>query len=129
MALGSSQFTNIGSTVELYSSAIDAKAPVLALQVLSPEEFGQLVAAVAGVPGLDLDNISAAVLDLPEIGDLNAGFQAEVETPSGTFQGHMVNFSQGRIFGQLVLIGPVLELEDTLALARLMETRISENKP
>ena len=53
----------------------------------------------------------------------------EIETPAGAVQGHMVFYSQGRLFGQLVLIGPAVALEDTVALARLMEAGMRTKSP
>jgi len=130
MALGSSQVINIGSTVELHRSTLDARTRVTILETFGPEVFGQLVAAVvAGTPGLTAPNIATEAFDLPPIGDLRAGFLVEIETPAGGVQGHMVFYSQGRLFGQLVVIGPAVALEDTVALARLMEAGMRTNSP
>ena len=126
--LGSSQVINIGFTVELYASILDARTRVTILETFGPDVFGQLVAAaVAGSPGLTPQSISADSLDLPPIGDLRAGFLVEIETAVGPVQGQMAFFSQGALFGQLVLIGPAIVLDDTVALVRLMEAGMRSN--
>ena len=66
---------------------------------------------------------------MPAIGDLRAGFLIEFEIAGSDFQGHFVFFAQGRILSQLLIIGPAVALEDTVALARFMEARIRDNTP
>ena len=68
-------------------------------------------------------------MDLPPIGDSSAGFLIEFEIADEPFQGHFVYFAQGQILSQLLLVGPAVALEDTVALARSMEARIRDNTP
>ena len=66
-------------------------------------------------------------MDLPPIGDLGAGFLTVFEVADEAYQGHFVFFAQRQILSQLLVIGPEVVLEDTLALARLMEASVRDN--
>ena len=130
LVLGASRVANIGATVILHTSESNAAAQVSVLEAIGPEQFGQSVAA--GFPAsedLTAESFVSVALELPPIGDLRAGFLVEFEIGEDAFQEYFVFFAQGQILGQLLLIGPEVALEDTVALARLMEARIRDNTP
>ena len=130
MDLGASRVANIGASVQLHDSEANAGAQVSLLEALGPQLFGQALASgFAGNLGSTAENVGFGALDLPPIGDLRAGFLVEFEIAGEAFQGHFVYVAQGQILSQLLLIGPNVVLEDTVALARLMEARVRDNSP
>jgi len=130
--MGLSRLTNLSSTVELYATASEAGGPVLLLQAMDSQLFGQLAGAgFAEGFGSTAQNVEVEAIDLPAIGDATAGFVMRIQTALIDFDAYMLWFARGRIAAQLIATGPPgqVHLDDVARIARLIDQRIRENAP
>ena len=87
---GSSQFSNLNSTVELFATPSEASGPVLVLGAMDPQLFGQLAGpALAQGPGFTPENLEVEAIDLPAIGDATAGFVMRVQAATINLDSYM----------------------------------------
>ena len=130
--MGSSQFSSLTSTVQLYATPSEASGPVLLLGATDPQLFAQLAGpAFAGGDGSSPENIEAEALDLPAIGDATAGILMTTQTGTIDLEFYLLWFAQGRVAAQLIAAGPAgqVQLDDVARIARLIDQRIRANAP
>ena len=129
--LGSSQVMNLSTTVELQATDLDASAPILFLNAVDPQVFGDLTGpAFAEAAGFTPENLVFERVEL-QVGDEAAGFLMKIETALADFDAFLLFFAQGRVNAFLLATGPAGEvaLEDVTGLAELIGERIVEHSP
>ena len=129
---GSSEISNVGVTVQLRGSEVEASGVVQIIQGLTPDQFGEFAGSdFAEGAGLTAENVTAEGLELPEMGDAAAGFLLKIETSIADFDSYILFIARGRIFVILAVAGAAdqVALEDVVSLAQLIDAGIQEHSP
>lgn len=132
MELGSSQVSKISASTELHATKLEASGMVMLFQVMDPRAFNRLFGAgLSSDLGVSPDGVVMDLLGVPQIGDSAAGFFMIIDHQNSRIEGHILLFSLGHVYVQLIVLGPPgkLDLADTISVAQIIENRVRENPP
>ena len=130
--LGSSQVGQVVARLEQYATAGEASEFPLALADISPDLFGDLLGqSLVEALGITAEDLVAASVDLPTLGDAAAGFQITVGAAEVRQDIFFVFSARGRVAPVLTVVGLAGEVAaaDVVALAQLIDQRILEATP
>lgn len=132
MELGSSKVAKISVTTELHATKLEASGMVMLFQVMDPRAFTRLFGpGLARDLGVSPTSVVMDLLGVPQIGDSAAGFFMIIDHQESRIEGHILLFSLGHVYVQLIVLGPPgkLDLIDTISVAQIIENRVRENPP
>lgn len=128
----SSVVSNITNTIDLHRNALDSRGLVLTLQDFGADEFGEIAGEVIAEDAeLTLQSLDVEKLNVPPIGDGAVGFLLKMGTPIGNVDAIIIVFVQGRVTGQVLVLGPPGQviLDDVASLAELIVGRVQAGTP